>query len=44
MSSEQDLSNHAQLEEFINRQKAYFDEIDEFKLPVEEVDTVEELE
>ncbi|KAK7305948.1 hypothetical protein VNO77_43861 [Canavalia gladiata] len=40
---EQDMSEDAQLQDFIEKQKAYFKEIDEFKLTEEEVKSVDEL-
>ncbi|TKY47609.1 hypothetical protein E2542_SST29669 [Spatholobus suberectus] len=42
-SNEQDVSKDAQLQDYIEKQKAYFKEIDEFKLPEEEVESVDDL-
>lgn len=43
MSREQDTSKDAQLQDYIEKQNAYFKEIDEFKLPEEEVESVYDL-
>ncbi|RDX97162.1 hypothetical protein CR513_20104, partial [Mucuna pruriens] len=43
VSSKQDVSKDAQLQDYIEKQKAYFKEIDEFKLSEEEVESVDEL-
>ncbi|XP_061375059.1 uncharacterized protein LOC133317235 [Gastrolobium bilobum] len=40
---EKDASKDAQLQDFIEKQKAYFEEIDEFKLSEEEVESIYEL-
>lgn len=37
------MSNDAQLQDYIEKQKAYFKEIDEFELPEEVVESVQEL-
>ena len=44
MPYQQDKSKDAQLQDFIEKQKAYFKEIDEFKLSEEEVESIDELE
>ncbi|KAL2332810.1 hypothetical protein Fmac_014023 [Flemingia macrophylla] len=43
VSNEQDVSKDAQLQDYIEKQNAYFKEIDEFELPEEEVESVNEL-
>lgn len=43
MTSEQDVLKDPQLQDFIEKQKAYFKAIDEFELPEEEVESVDEL-
>lgn len=43
MTSEQDVLKDPQLQDFIEKQRAYFKAIDEFELPEEEVESVDEL-
>lgn len=43
MSSKQDDFQHSLPQDFIEKQQAYFKEIDNFELPVEEVESVDEL-
>ena len=39
----EDVFQHALPQDFIEKQQAYFKEIDDFELPVEEVESVAEL-
>ncbi|KAI9102191.1 hypothetical protein K1719_023701 [Acacia pycnantha] len=43
VASKQDEFQHAMPQDFIEKQQAYFKEIDNFELPVEEVQSVDEL-
>ncbi|KAK7387491.1 hypothetical protein VNO78_28341 [Psophocarpus tetragonolobus] len=43
VSYEQNVSKDAQLQDYIEKQRAYYKEIDEFELPEEEVESVREL-
>ncbi|KAL9332665.1 hypothetical protein ACSQ67_002275 [Phaseolus vulgaris] len=43
VSYKEDVSKDAQLQDYIEKQKAYFKEVDEFELPEEEVESVHEL-
>ncbi|XP_028782292.1 uncharacterized protein LOC114738407 [Neltuma alba] len=42
-ASKQDVFQHAMPQDFIEKQQAYFKEIDDFELPVEEVESADEL-
>ncbi|KAK7311168.1 hypothetical protein RJT34_09127 [Clitoria ternatea] len=42
-SYEQDVSKDSQLQDYIDKQNAYFREIDEFELSEEEVESIDEL-
>ncbi|XP_047151520.1 uncharacterized protein LOC124823372 [Vigna umbellata] len=43
VSYEEDVSKDAQLQDYIEKQNAYFKEVDQFELPEEEVESVHEL-
>lgn len=43
VTSKQDVFQHAMSQDFIEKQQAYFKEIDSFELPVEEVESIDEL-